>query len=137
MNTTSCFIRKNTQHLLDKLRDIGYEILEETIYGRPYLVAIAGRVVGVFTQKCGYNFGAYYCGDNEPLFLALAALRDDSDYMQWFVIMRYNEAVEKIDDTWFLCERNTFDIDSRPNAWVVFHHKATKEELINHFSSNP
>lgn len=82
------------------------------------------------------------CGENEDLFLAIAALRDDSDYMQWFVTEanqswvnigtympkgslfkcltkhRYPEEYKGME---FLCSS------------VVPAHKATVEELIEHF----
>lgn len=58
------------------------------------------------------------CGENIELFLAIAALRDDSDYMQWFTD----------DNIW---ELNNDDLPSR--YMQLNGHKATVEELIKHF----
>lgn len=68
------------------------------------------------------------CGTNEELFLAIAALRDDSDYMQWFV--------DK-DGKWFLCQREKIsrfiDLAAISGYDVSDLRKATVKELINHF----
>ena len=76
--TTPCFIRKNTKELRDKLENIGYKncIAEEG----PYIFTLSG-IFDCMHSECGlidlaYN-GLIDCGDNEKLFLAIAALRDD------------------------------------------------------------
>jgi hypothetical protein len=72
--------------------------------------------------------------DNEELFKAIAALRDDSDYMQWFV----NVSSKKLNiKTWFLCnekDRITFARKQEyfSNTYVLAH-KATVDELVEHF----
>jgi hypothetical protein len=67
------------------------------------------------------------CGENEELFLAIAALRDDSDYMQWFT----DESL------WYLCDGSRFDGYCAYND-ISFDeskmHKATVDELIKHFN---
>ena len=66
------------------------------------------------------------CGKNEELFLAIAALRDDSDRLQWFVHQ---------DGSFLKCE-----CDSKIDMWGDFEYpeiyprKATVEELIEHFN---
>lgn len=60
------------------------------------------------------------CGTNEELFLALAALRDDSDKKQWFV---HDYQYQKV---WIFSEMEDYGKD-----WFV--HKATIEEIIEHF----
>ena len=67
------------------------------------------------------------CGENEELFLAIAALRDDSNEHQWFVWdleegEKYNGKIWKL-------------YDNNPSwSWWIFEvHKATVEELIEHF----
>ena len=65
------------------------------------------------------------CGMNEELFLAIAALRDDTDKYQWFTD----------GNKWILCPEIKFstywvnDIDVNLDAI----HKATVNELIEHF----
>lgn len=140
----SCLIRKNTPELSDKLRDLGYKIakLSET-EGRKYGILCNGIVsVGIPDNCQEFNLDEYLknnpqiidCGENEDLFLAIAALRNDSDYMQYFVC----------GDSFVLCDREgwldmysvlhsggKYSIEELDNA-----HKATVEELIEHFKDN-
>ena len=77
----------------------------------------------------GYKTFDYMdCGDNEDLFFALAALRDDSDINQYFI-----------------CDKVSFTLGKTyyPNDYLYYQydeffdkqnwHKATVEELIEHF----
>ena len=62
------------------------------------------------------------CGTNIPMFKALAALRDDSDYMQWFV---------SPGDCWQICSCKSWTDDDRLSAaW----RKATPDEIVEHFN---
>ena len=73
------------------------------------------------------------CGANEKLFLALAALRDDNDYMQWFISDKTKQ--------FYKCTSNKFDWQQEEIAnWlccisVEYFRKATVEEIIEHFKS--
>lgn len=75
--------------------------------------------------------GRIDCGTNEELFLAIAALRDDTDDSQWFVYPPEN--------IWFICDDDDINYarenikDSVQAAWFHCSHKATVEELIEHF----
>lgn len=142
--TTPCFIRKNTPELRKKLEELGYEILNSgntTLDAHNYdgngshksieegraIITSYGNLYGVIydidtvTKK-----GRIDCGTNEELFLAIAALRDDTDKYQWFTD----------GDKWILCPKTKFS-----TYWVYYHidvntdtvHKATVNELIEHF----
>ena len=66
------------------------------------------------------------CGENIGLFLAVAALRDDKDYMQWFT--NGNE--------WFQNKQNDIEvIIYGPNTPINFR-KATINELIEYFTKS-
>lgn len=129
----SCLIRKNTSELRDKLSDLGYKIhkLSET-EDREYGILCNGKVAVGIPDNCQeFNLDEYLknnpqiidCGKNEDLFLAITALRDDSDIYQWFV-------VEGVDGKKFIRSvENSFTYDAAHNVW----HKATVEELINYF----
>lgn len=126
MFTTHCFIRKNTPELRNKLQDMGYR---QNIYDKneyPWLAVNHNMFISVskgFERLPEFNID---CGENEDLFLALAALRDDKtpDY-QWFVWDDIEDEGEKFKQY----------IPGEPwQGWWWFEvHKATVEELIEHF----
>ena len=129
MFTTPCFIRKNTKELRDKLSSItGTERWLFSLrngYGN-YIIHnqyIDSSDNSVEDNKCDL----IDCGDNEELFLAIAALRDDSNEHQWFV-WDFEEGDEGKGDRWKL-----YDNDSNWCWWIFEVHKATVEELIYHF----
>ena len=106
MFTTKCFIRKNTPELRDKLKKLGYRVCsccesKDNIWLNNFLTikndpSIHGigvwdiedsqeEVLNLFLiGNAKHPNPAIDCGDNEELFLAIAALRDDKtpDY-QW------------------------------------------------------
>lgn len=144
--TTQCFIRKNTPELRKKLEELGYEILNSgntTLDAHNYdgngshksieegraIITSYGNLYGVIydidtvTKK-----GRIDCGTNEELFLAIAALRDDTDKNQWFTD----------GDKWILCPEIKFSTywvynDVDVNLDVI--HKDTVDELIEHFKT--
>ena len=143
MFTTPCFIRKNTSELRKKLEELGYEPCHRmTIYPNAYKnIAVCNffgsRYYGVSddeTTRPGditdaiKNRGMIDCGTNEDLFFALAALRDDSDINQYFICDKVSFTLGKTyypDDYLYYQYDEFFDKQN----W----HKATVEELIEHF----
>lgn len=127
--TTQCFIRKNTANIRNRLKELGY-------YCNPYL-----GWHNLFTCVFGINsvyslddydtnglkeiYGLIDCGTNEDLFLAIAALRDDTDKYQWFTD----------GDLWFKCGDEVCNetIEYYLNKYGRKIHKATVNELIEHF----
>lgn len=92
------------------------------------------RLGRVFFITKSYNDRASvesYITANEELFLAIAALRDDTDDSQWFVYPPEN--------SWFICVDDDINYarenirESVQAAWFHCSHKATVEELIEHF----
>lgn len=97
--TTPCFIRKNTPEIRKKLEELGYKPFGSVKYEWDMGLGLStDNRLGEFESfdnngleniiKCespDYE-DSIDCGDNEELFLAIAALRDDTDYMQWFKI---------------------------------------------------
>ena len=91
MFTQDCFIRKNTASLRRKLRKMGYTECMTMGRGKSYITINNNNdeyngsydIVSVdVINNIGFRKPHIDCGDNEDLFLAIAALRDDSDYMQ-------------------------------------------------------
>ena len=141
--TTPCFIRKNTPELRRGLEELGYskDYPEWTVdcsiiwaYQYPikgfdtpnYVIADSFDIpFNKHSALCGKFID---CGTNEELFLAIAALRDDTDKYQWFTD----------GDKWILCPKTKFS-----TYWVYYHidvntdtiHKATVNELIEHFKT--
>ena len=157
--TTSCFIRKNSKELQNKLADIGYSIcrcanftnaewlntlpINGTIHGKGYFDSDMElpdwTVEKELSRFVSENPKYVDCGENEELFLAIAALRSDSDIHQWFVT--------DVDQHWvnlgLYMPKGSFELCLVDDKYMhqnglhlnnsVPAHKATVEELINHF----
>lgn len=144
--TTPCFIRKNTQELRRGLEELGYNILnsgnttlDEHNYdgngshksieeGRAIITSYGNLYGVIYDIDTVTKKGRIDCGTNEELFLAIAALRDDTDKNQWFTD----------GDKWILCPGIKFSTywvynDVDVNLDVI--HKATVNELIEHFKT--
>lgn len=148
-----CFIRKNTPELRAKLEDLGYinGAWETPHLEYPYLTVWPNSKFGLFKGEGFYmteddyrldgkvweykpKEGVIDCGDNEELFLALAALRDDNDINQWFIHNSMDCIVEKLRTIdWFICDENRIEDFACYDSLYLNCHKATVEELIEHF----
>ena len=123
-----CFIRKNTPELVNALEQLGYGALfsARNGYGE-YLYAFNGTIVGGEYNSYDEKAGFVDCGTNEELFLAIAALRDDSDKHQYFTNGVF----------WIKCSQLELkhELDNNYEEFCVADfHKATVEELIEHFN---
>lgn len=135
--TTACFIRKNTPELRKKLEELGYYLHPECIdddrgnylfVNREYYLNIPLGYLEELSRSID-------CGTNEELFLAIAALRDDTNENQWFTNgeeWAYHPKTECCSpcNTVYI----TLAFDSIPeDTNMGNYHKATVEELIKHF----
>lgn len=140
--TTPCFIRKNTETLRKKLEEVGYlnNSPEWTnncsiIWAYQYPMKGFDTPVYVIADSFDIPFDKHSalcgkfvdCGTNEELFLAIAALRDDTDKYQWFTD----------GDLWFKCgdEVCNENIEYYLNKYGRKIHKASVNELIEHFKT--
>lgn len=137
---TACFIRKNTPELRKKLEELGYKK-----YGNPFQITDDSKLITTIDgEYVPYNVplddSFIDCGTNEELFLAIAALRDDTDENQWFVAdsplsVSYDDAVGN--DHYFTEPKGSvfFWNINWMHATIISgnYHKATVEELIEHF----
>ena len=135
-----CYIYKNTESLRENLEKLGYKCNCKFdsnmlwIVGNNYFcsnqILLNNREIGdlVFDKIC--------CGTNEELFLAIAALRDDSDINQWFVYNNTDwENEEDLKEiTFFLCKEKNVKSEMCCNLLYNDCRKATIEELIKHFT---
>ena len=88
MFTQACFIRKNTYDLRHSLNNMGKTNCTQRVF--PILVSNYEIYYGVhdFEESIDNLMlnGFIDCGTNEELFLSIAALRDDSDVHQLFIM---------------------------------------------------
>lgn len=141
--TTPCFIHKNTQELRRGLEELGYsknypKWTDDCSIIWAYQYPVKGFDIPCYVIADSFDIpfdkhsvlcGKFIdCGANEELFLAIAALRDDTDKYQWFTD----------GDKWILCPKIKFstywvcnDIDVNTDTI----HKATVNELIEHFKT--
>jgi hypothetical protein len=131
----NCSIRKISQELSNKLEKLGYENGYDGFIHTEELKTSTFVSTKGFWSLSGFcelweSCRNFHCGTNEKLFLALAALNDTTDLMQWFV---------SEDGNWFLCVVKEFDVNLA--NWLTSDsqkewHKATVEELIEHFKND-
>lgn len=133
--TTPCFIRKNTDNIRNRLKEVGYKMLSPIEYDNLECSDNWVNDIKSLNDCNGIN-----CGFNEELFLAIAALRDDSNYMQWFITdsilsVSYSDSIGN--DHYFTEPKGImfFWDENWDNATIISgrYHKATVNELIEHF----
>lgn len=137
MFTQPCFIRKNTPELRKKLEELGYKSFGSIKYEWDTGWGLStDNHLGEFESfdnngleniiKCestDYE-NSIDCGTNEELFLALAALRDDTNANQW---LTDGKIWGKFDEDSFLHPIQII------NYLQSKGHKASIEEIIEHF----
>ena len=122
--TQPCFIRKNTPELCQRLKELGYyqNFLDDN--SGEWLAVNHGMFISINEGFQNLPFDDIDCDNNEELFLALAALRDNSDKNQWFIYDEDTSFLQKGD--WYMCSLNHHLSPS---------HKATVGEIIKHFKT--
>jgi len=134
MFTQKCFIRKNTPELVKNLEEMGYNVVSFGVINifneKPYLLSDTnGGIYGMYDIEKG----CIDCETNDELFLAIAALRDDTDKNQWFV-HDDSDWNDKQNIFWYKCEEDSIIEDLAYNLMFNDCHKATVQELIEHFN---
>ena len=129
-----CFIRKNTPELRKKLEELGYFY---TYYHDGNGIYCYNKTAQTFTYN---NEIPKECigipNNNEELFLALAALRDDTNENQWFIAQdtmwdeNYNGEITVYyeEGEWLMWDYYSF-MEDMPSDF----RKATVKEIIEHF----
>jgi hypothetical protein len=121
----SVFIRKNSPYLQEKLKEMGYKYSTTGGIKSNNIVVSLGCIFDIYPVQTiikGFN-NCIDCGNNEELFLAIAALRDDSDYMQWFTD----------GEKWIQNKQNDIEVIKYGPGNPINFHKATINELIEYF----
>lgn len=129
--TTAAFIRRNTPELRKKLEELGYKCSSlrcdrSCLYTASYLNVYHSVHPEWLDNKDICKTNDIDCGDNEDLFISIAALRDDIDKFQWFT---------NGSDYWFVCGDEMCDENVKYYLYRynMQFHKATVEELIEYF----
>lgn len=133
---TKCFIRKNTPELLKKLEKMGYEICPccDFVISHWLENDIESKTIHGANDDTDNN-GGIDCKENENLFLALAAMRDDTDEGQLFLnnlgdwATYYGEGEEGKGLGGFEYYTIPYTLD------VTFLRKANTDEIIKHFNN--
>ena len=135
MFTTPCFIRKNTPELREKLEKLGYSPTQNG-HGEWFIPMNELSYLETFPLSKSYMGRAGFwstsvidCGTNEAMFLALAALRDDSDSHQYFIFtkdVQMGPASHK--------EGDLFYSGSIKKVPLIHLRKATADDIIEHFT---
>ena len=156
MFTEKCFIRKNNPQLLKDLADLGYNSVNNIVpcfknNHRTECKYIkcdkdnAESIVSIYDSSMNnwiddYDLKNFIdCGEDTELFLAIAAISDDSDYMQYFVTeddgIWYNLKRFLPKGSFILCLVNDRHMSQDKGFYnnITPVHKATAEELIKHF----
>jgi len=128
--TTPCFVRvedpAERKKLIEWLEEIGYE------YVQPTKEEVLGNKVICESSYCGtahdeqtFSTAEYIdAGTSVELFRALAAMNDENDREQWFVVD--NRFVKEM-----VCAKNKVDYYYILSCYD--HRKATAEEIVEYF----
>lgn len=130
--TTPCFVRvedaAERKKLIEWLEGIGYTHL-------PFISEsdkISTDANGMIWLTDANRGGAYDCGTNVSLFRALAAMNDENDREQWFVVKKDISDYYDIDDIIYQKGDMFFNASGQPLVEKHFR-KATAEEIVEYF----
>lgn len=131
----SCFIRKNTPELINKLIDLGYvkalfdeEYTKSETYG---LIIdqgdIAPLVHGIQEMELMFTYNFIDCGNNEEIFIALASMTDNEyGLCDYYIVTK----------SFFRYEKGSLHraLPLSSGIHPSCYRKATAEEIIEHFT---
>ena len=138
----SVYINKNTPELRSALVEMGYKdfMANASVYRRSGLVCNKKAIAGIPYDSYEFSIDEYLSKNrhiidsegDEPVFLAIAAINDRNDYMQWFICDDGNSMfrVDKPGMTMDESVHNYMDCWDTTGA-----RKATAEEIITHFKN--
>lgn len=138
----------NKEYIIKSLENIGYIKSSTFDNNQKY----------IYTTRCGYIYSTdvdletlslntydtlygLYCKNNDNLFLAISAINDRNDYMQWFYNKVFDYNMQPLPDHQFLCDQETLvkfgHVNNSPNTYSSgIHKKMNVESLIDMFSKN-
>ena len=128
----NCFIRKVTQRLIDSLYNLGYNVTPNIIPGAGIATMSSNALILQLPITDDGTYGID-CGDNEDVFLAISAISDHTDYMQWFILDSYESYPDK-KGTMILCTKENF-ADEHISEFYGNWRKAEPNEIMDYFKS--
>ena len=128
----NCFIRKVTQRLIDSLYNLGYNVTPNIIPGAGIATMSSNALILQLPITADGTYGID-CGDNEDVFLAISAISDHTDYMQWFILDSYESYPDK-KGTMILCTKEKFS-DEYISGFYGNWRKAEPNEIMDYFKS--
>lgn len=95
------------------------------------------KVSKILPNEYDTLYGLYCCG-NDDIFLAIAAINDRNDYMQWFYCEEFDCLGNKLPDHQFLCDQETLEhfgwVNNSPNTYKSgIHKKMDVKSIIKMF----
>lgn len=146
VHTTSCLIHSVSPKIREGLKQLGYIHYThnedaEYILVDPYAEDFTwwehtGETLAEIIETWDFT-NLYDCGTNEDLFLALAALREDNDYMQWFasnyLSLYHPDSPESIYQCKTLDYKDFFG-DCPYTSNYDDYHKMTANEIVEEFT---
>ncbi len=140
--TTPCFVRvedaAERKKLIELLKRIGWRFRGIASPEKKYVVADAHHqtvttwVLDEWGAERFENIGYIFCGTNVELFKALAAMNDENDREQWFVVKKNISDCYDIDDIIYQKGDMFFNESGEPLVEKHFR-KATAEEIVEYF----
>lgn len=129
MFVTKCFIRKYTPELFLRVMDMGYDVCGPD--PKSDVIECGDNTCCAYKLPFDGHLMSYVdCGTNEDMFLSLAAMNDETDKYQWFIVGTEME--------WVLCDTEDFKDCVHYRGDDVLYRKANMLEIIYKYSGlNP
>ena len=142
-----CVKSKNREHTVYMLKKMGYiqsltfDIRQKYIYTSMNGIFYSTDNKHIEKISIGNHYDSLYgiyCGDNDELFLSIAAMNERNDYMQWFYSWVYGGDGNQLPNHIFLCDQDTLakfgQVNNSPNTYKSgVHHKMGINFVIMHF----
>lgn len=128
-----CFIRKNTPELRDKLESFGYRHNDLDDNSGSWLAANHGMYISVDEGFHRLPLEDIDCGENEEMFLALAAINDTNDKYQWFIYDDTEWNKRNPDTFWHLCKSESIEYELFYDMMFIYARKANAKDIVEHF----
>lgn len=134
-----CVIRRSNPSLWRQLVGLGIRQnrcvpkLEERTMANQMCVIVTNGTFFTMKQENVLE-DAFDCGTNEDLFFALAVMRDDTDIHQWFIYDNRAWNDDKPIRAWHRCKTDKIEDDLAQDQMYQDCEKASRMEIIAHFT---